>query len=149
MSRLLKEFWKKHQYNLLFGVIVLLAIFTGFKFGEMKSFNNTTVNLKINDLKNANPTQERINLLTESLKRQGVDLELMNDSEKNGDNSTSNSTEKCLFVASQKSHKYHTLDCRYGKNIKKENRVCFQSATEAEAKGFIPAKGCLGKKINR
>ncbi|MEA2098489.1 MAG: hypothetical protein U9P70_05450 [Patescibacteria group bacterium] len=42
------------------------------------------------------------------------------------------------FVASKNSKIYHKPDCRYVKRIKEKNKVWFQSAKEAEDRGYIP-----------
>lgn len=47
--------------------------------------------------------------------------------------------EKCLFVASKNSDKYHTPDCKYAKKIKPENLICYKSEEEIEGKEF---SGC-------
>lgn len=49
--------------------------------------------------------------------------------------------EKCLFVGSKNSNKYHLPTCAVAKRIKTENRVCFSSKEEAEKRGYIPS--CL------
>jgi hypothetical protein len=51
--------------------------------------------------------------------------------------------EKCAFVGSKNSQKYHTAACRFVKNIKPENRVCFASKEEAEQKGRQPDASCV------
>lgn len=53
--------------------------------------------------------------------------------------STQEST--CAFVGSRNSDKYHLQKCTWAKRIKPENRVCFISAADAEAKGYKP--GCV------
>jgi len=53
------------------------------------------------------------------------------------------STQKCAYVASKNSNKYHLPTCRYTQNIKSENKVCFSSKDEAEIKGFQGAKCCI------
>ena len=47
----------------------------------------------------------------------------------------------CAFVGSRNSDKYHLPQCSWAKRIKPENRVCFTSAADAEAKGYQP--GCV------
>lgn len=47
----------------------------------------------------------------------------------------------CQFVGSKKSNKYHHPASRCAKQIKAENKRCFQSAEDAAAKGYLP--GCL------
>ena len=41
-----------------------------------------------------------------------------------------------IFVASKNSKIYHRPDCRYVKRIKEENKIWFQSAKEAEDRGY-------------
>lgn len=141
-----KRFWKKYNQIIILVTIIILAIFVGFRFGEVSASNNTEVNVSVNNLENANQAQEKISLATEALKRQGIDLKLT--SKENVINDNFN-TSDCLFVASRKSHKYHTAECKYGKNIKLANKVCFKSQEEAKAKGFVPAKGCLKSNLKK
>jgi hypothetical protein len=49
----------------------------------------------------------------------------------------------CMFVGSKNSNKYHLPTCRWAKNIKPENLVCFSSAEDAVAKGYQPDKTCI------
>lgn len=41
------------------------------------------------------------------------------------------------YVGSINSDKYYACDCRYAKNIKPENLICFESDEEAVEKGYI------------
>lgn len=50
---------------------------------------------------------------------------------------------ECLFVGSKNSNKYHKPDCRWAKNIKAENIVCFKNEEEAKSKGYVGDKGCI------
>ena len=43
-----------------------------------------------------------------------------------------------MFVASKNSKIYHKPDCKYVKRIKEENKIWFQSAKDAEDKGYKP-----------
>ncbi len=133
-----KQIREKYGQAVLVVAIVVLSGWLGFRMGEIKAENNIPMQMSINNLQSANPVQEKVNIATEALKRQGVDLKL--------DEAVAKTIEQkkdCLFVASRKSHKYHTADCRYGKNIKPSNRVCFKTQDEAKTKGFVPAKGCI------
>lgn len=47
----------------------------------------------------------------------------------------------CAFVGSKKSNKYHKPSSRCAKQIKTENRICFESTDAAKTKGYLP--GCL------
>jgi hypothetical protein len=48
----------------------------------------------------------------------------------------------CNFVGSKSSDVYHYPDCRYAKNIKSGNRVCFDTPEDAVAAGYRPYKVC-------
>lgn len=50
-------------------------------------------------------------------------------------------TEACVFVGSRNSDKYHLPKCSWAKRIKPENRICFASAADAEARGYHA--GCV------
>jgi len=43
------------------------------------------------------------------------------------------------YVASKNSQVYHSCSCSYAKRIKQENILCFNSAQDAEARGFTKA----------
>jgi hypothetical protein len=48
------------------------------------------------------------------------------------------------YVASKSGKSYHLPWCAGAKQIKEENKVYFNSKTEAEAAGYAPAKNCKG-----
>jgi hypothetical protein len=52
-------------------------------------------------------------------------------------------TKECMFVGSKNSDKYHKPDCRFAKNIKPENIVCFKNEEDAKSKGYVGDKGCI------
>ncbi|HLM84140.1 MAG TPA: hypothetical protein VK254_02950 [Candidatus Bathyarchaeia archaeon] len=51
--------------------------------------------------------------------------------------------QKCAYVASKNSNKYHLATCQFAQKIKPENRVCFASADEAIKRGYQGAKCCI------
>lgn len=48
------------------------------------------------------------------------------------------------FVASKNGAKYYRPDCAGVKRIKEENKIWFDSAEEARARGYTPAANCPG-----
>jgi len=50
--------------------------------------------------------------------------------------------EPCRYVGSAKSNKYHYPSCQWARRIKPDNLVCFGTAAQAQAKGYIPCKVC-------
>lgn len=55
----------------------------------------------------------------------------------------SSQNHKCAYVGSKNSNKYHLPTCRWAKQIKPENLVCFSSVEEATQKGYQPDKNCI------
>ncbi len=51
--------------------------------------------------------------------------------------------QNCAFVGSKNSNKYHLPTCRWAKNIKPENIVCFSSVEDAAKRGYLPDKNCI------
>jgi methylphosphotriester-DNA--protein-cysteine methyltransferase len=52
---------------------------------------------------------------------------------------------KIKFAGNVKLKIYGTLRCRFGKRMKKENRVFFESEEEAISFGFRPCGNCIKK----
>ncbi len=48
----------------------------------------------------------------------------------------------CPFVASKGGEKYHKADCGIAKNIKEENKTCYNYPEEAKAAGYAPCGVC-------
>ncbi|MBU1177672.1 hypothetical protein KJ903_00465 [Patescibacteria group bacterium] len=48
------------------------------------------------------------------------------------------------YVASKNGSKYYLISCSGANRIKEENKVWFDSAEEAKAEGYEPAKNCQG-----
>lgn len=54
---------------------------------------------------------------------------------------TSEPDEKCVYVGSRNSNRYHLPKCGAAKLIKAENVVCFSSEDEARTRGYVA--GCV------
>jgi len=52
------------------------------------------------------------------------------------------STEGAAYVASENSNKFHKLTCKYVKQIKGQNRICFGHREAAIAFDYVPCKIC-------
>jgi hypothetical protein len=62
---------------------------------------------------------------------------------KNPENKVSTPSAECAFVGSKNSNKYHLPTCRWAKQIKPENLVCFKTVDEAVQRGYQPDKNCV------
>jgi len=47
------------------------------------------------------------------------------------------------FVGSKISNKYHDPECVWAEEMKRENRVWFETADDAQAAGYEPCPNCL------
>ena len=54
-----------------------------------------------------------------------------------------NTPSNCEYAGSKNSNKYHLPSCRWAKQIKPENRVCFSSVDEAKSRGYLADKNCI------
>lgn len=133
-----KNWWKRegHAKTIMFFLNIILAGLVGFQLGKVRANQNIPIRINLHNQVAQNPAQKELEIVSQSLERQGVIKK---------ETLIKNNQQKCFFVASRRSKKYHRSDCRYAKNIKESNKVCFASAQEAEVKGYSPAQGCLGK----
>ncbi len=132
----IKDFWQKYEAKivLVFGFILVAII--AFEAGVLKGQNwqqkplvieKPATASEICQMANNNPSQA-----------QNSALEGQNTSE------TGKTTpQNCVFVGSKNSDKYHLPTCRWAKQIKAENTVCFKSAEDAVSKGYQPDKNCI------
>lgn len=75
---------------------------------------------------------------SEALKGQNQGLDL-------GNRSLAQNAQKSAiknFFASNRGTKYYTLSCSAGKTIKEENRVYYETSTEAEKAGYTLSSSC-------
>jgi hypothetical protein len=52
------------------------------------------------------------------------------------------STTGAIYVGSEKSNKFHRLNCEWAMKIKAANRICFSSREAALAYGYVPCGVC-------
>ena len=143
----IKNFWRKNDQKILIILAIFLVTVVSFRAGETYKEKQKTAEIKIflNDPRVAsNPREEEIKVLNKALERNTLNT---TDNEISGENrkmeNKERKQEKCAFVGSKNSNKYHLPGCRYAAKIKELNRVCFSSAEDAEAKGYQAAKCCI------
>jgi len=135
------EFWLKYEQKIILfvGVVLIAAISfeAGFLHGQKSQSESVIVN-KVASAETARASKEEIQTDSNTAKTSAA-------SPKSASSETTASSEsqKCAYVASKNSNKYHLPTCRYAQNIKPENKVCFSSKEDAESKGFQGAKCCI------
>lgn len=137
-SQKIKDFWLKHgeKVILLAGVILIATV--SFEAGYLKGQKNQNAPVEMNQAacapcpktgESAGPSSN--NTAAQQAPQSKTSAEPSIDSQ------------KCAFVASKNSNKYHLSTCQFAQKIKPENRICFSSKEEAESRGYQGAKCCI------
>jgi len=124
----LKNFWLKYESKiiLIFGFILVSAI--SFEAGLIKGREIESNPLIIEKPAPAQLTAEATAAISPEVQK--LPAENIN-------------SENCAFVGSKNSNKYHLPTCRWAKNIKSENKICFKDENEAKARGYLPDSNCV------
>jgi hypothetical protein len=136
--RKMKEFWLKNgeKVILLVGIVIIALI--SFEAGFMKGQKGQNEPAEINQAACAPcPKNEKSANSTSNNASVQQNPQSKTDAQPNIDN------QKCAFVASKNSNKYHLPTCQFAQKIKAENRICFSSKEEAESRGYQGAKCCI------
>jgi hypothetical protein len=119
---------KCSQHSIFLGICILFIFIISFNLGRINAFKKSPIKVmegaNIYSATGANPKSETQN----SNQIQNPKFEI----KKSG-----------RVVASKNSDKYHYETCTSWGRIKKENQIWFESAKEAELKGYLLAGNCL------
>jgi hypothetical protein len=140
-SSKIAEFWLKYEQKIVLAIGIILIAAISFEAGFLHGQKNKQEPVVVNktttiETASANTSQDQTN--TSNTKTTPADNKTASMK-----NTATDNTQKCAFVASKNSNKYHLPTCRYAQNIKPENKVCFSSKEEAESRGFQGAKCCI------
>jgi hypothetical protein len=132
MNSKIKDFWQKYEYKIILSVGFILVAVISFEAGilrgqEMKQNPLVIEKPAVDNLSGQKPPEGQ-NLPSEA---------------KNEPNKDQLQPQKCAYVGSKNSNKYHLLTCRWAKNIKPENLVCFSDENQAKSRGYQPDKNCI------
>lgn len=135
------QFWLVYEQKIILAIGIVLIAAISFEAGFLKGQQNKQEPIVVNKIASAEAASENTgrdqadasNTKTASALGKSASTEIV----ATADN------QKCAFVASKNSNKYHLLTCRYAQNIKPENKVCFASADEAIQRGYQGAKCCI------
>lgn len=132
----INDFWEKHEIKAVLIVGFLLVSAISFEFGALQGQKWQQKPLIIEKI--AENREEAIDGAQNPPKAQNMPQE--------GEKVQTRSnipTQNCAFIGSKNSNKYHLPTCRWAKQIKPENIVCFASAEAATQKGYQPDKNCV------
>jgi hypothetical protein len=140
-NSMIGEFWLKYEQKIILaiGIILIAAISfeAGFLHGQKNKQESVIVNKAASiDIASANTDKNQT-------KSSSAKTTSANSKPTSTDITTQPDKQKCAFVASKNSDKFHLPTCRYAQNIKPENKICFSSKEEAESRGFQGAKCCI------
>ena len=134
-------FWLKYEQKIVLAIGIILVAAVSFEAGYLHGQKNKNETIVVNkvaatEVASANTGQSQTD--ANSTKTTSA-----NGKSTSTENTATIDNQKCAFVASKNSNKYHLPTCRYAQNIKPENRVCFSSKEEAEGRGYQGAKCCI------
>lgn len=124
-------YWvKRFQFELFLGSCIILIAAISYNLGQINSLKKTPISVKdsanlkaeILDAKNPNPSALEGRDSLNRVERQKLDTRV---------------------VVSKNSDRYHFSWCSGAKRIKPENQIWFNSAAEAESRGYTLAGNCV------
>jgi len=128
MKKKILEFWKNHETKIVLILGFLLVAGLSFEAGFLQG-------------KKAESKPIVIEKASEKLK---IDPGTASNSQPVKDTTLAKITpQNCAYVGSKNSNKYHLPTCRWAKQIKPENLVCFKTLEEAQARNYQPDKNCV------
>lgn len=133
----IKEFFRKYEYKIILVIGFVLVAIVSFEGGYLHGKSRQEGALVVRDASQC----PKIALSAASPAVLGENT-TANKAPENSANLTANK-QGCVFVGSKNSNKYHLPTCRWAKNIKPENLVCFGSVEDAVAKNYQPDKTCI------
>ena len=136
MSTAIKNFWEKYEAKIILAAAFILVVAISFESGLIKGREikqdpiiiEKPVSVQVAD----NPVADK------ALEAQNSTLET-----KKSPEDVKAPAENCAYVGSKNSDKYHLPECRWAKQIKPENTICFSSEDEAKSRGYVPDKNCI------
>lgn len=139
-----QTFWENNGQKILIFLALIVVSLASFRAGQTSEKTRQTSNIKISLTRpeSSNPQKNKEKLIKKVV---GTTTDKVS-SGREKKVEIEESEEKCLYVGSKNSNKYHLLTCRYAQNIKEENRRCFNSREEAEKAGYVGANCCVNKK---
>lgn len=134
----IKGFWLKYgeKIVLIAGIILIASI--SFEAGFLKGQKSQKEPILVKQPACAPcPNVETNNNIS------GTNNSATSNNKNKAENQLNSESQKCVFVASKNSDKYHLPTCQWANKIKPENKICFPSAEEAQKRGYQPAKCCI------
>lgn len=139
LSQKIKHFWLKYGEKIILAIGIVLIAVVSFEAGFLKGQKNQKESIIVNQPACApcRPKVEENASVNTNNNNPQQNNQSKTETQLNADN------QKCAFVASKNSNKYHLPTCQWANKIKPENKICFSSVEEAQKRGYQPAKCCI------
>lgn len=140
----IRAFWLQYEAKIVLIIGFILVAIIAFEAGVLKGQNWQQKPLIIEKPASASETCQTVN--NNPSEGQNSPLGGQNSPEAGKAISQNPSTTvgvSCAFIGSRNSNKYHLSTCRWAKQIKPENIVCFKSTEDAVSKGYQPDQNCI------
>jgi hypothetical protein len=141
----LKIFWLKYEQKVIIiaGILIISAIAyeAGFIQGRKNQQDPVIIN-KVSSSDISTDAEKKIADPAQGSQHKNPSPDA-NASASANTSAPESDNQKCAFVASKSSNKYHLPTCQFAKKIKPENKICFSSKEEAEKRGYQGAKCCI------
>jgi len=137
----MSQFWLKYEQKIVLAAGIILVAAVSFEAGYLhgqKNKNEPIVVNKVATVENANAAACQNQADANNSKNTSA-----NSKSASAENTATIDAQKCAYVASKNSNKYHLATCQFAQKIKPENRICFASADEAIKRGYQGAKCCI------
>lgn len=137
-----KDFWSKYESKIILILGFILVASLAFEAGILKGQKIRENPIIIEKLAQ---NQDNVQTTPNAPEAQNLAPDAKNTSigPNIPDQTMSAGKQDCTFVGSKNSNKYHLPTCRWAKQIKPENLVCFKDVDEAKSKGYLPDKNCI------
>lgn len=133
----MKDFWLEYGEKIILAVGIILIALVSFEAGYLKGQKNQKEPVAVNQPSCAPCPKAQENNNASSANNPASNNQNKTENQPNTEN------QKCAFVASKNSNKYHLPTCQWAQKIKPENKICFSSKEEAESRGYQGAKCCI------
>jgi hypothetical protein len=135
----IKNFWLKYEQKIVMVLGMILIAVISFEMGVLKGAQWNQDPIVIEKV----PENQVVKLSDAGACVAGAMSSSSVLGVKDGESVSGDKKEKCEFVGSKNSDKYHKKTCSWATRIKESNRVCFDSIEDAEKKKYVPAGCCM------
>lgn len=138
LSQKISKFWLKYGDKIILAISIILIAGISLEAGFLKGQKNQKEPIVVNQ-----PASDTCPKAEDSQNTGSTTNSPQQNNQTKTENQIAADNQKCAYVASKNSNKYHLPTCQWANKIKPENRICFSSVQEAQNREYQPAKCCI------